>query len=159
VRKWCPLTILGWWWRSNSGNVGPVQEYISISSDSTNNSSDSFITIDFCRWKDMRRARNAFRWAFETISQFTNLTPPTMKDMWCETPTILVGYHLSPCHQAHGLNFTVYLSSHQTKPSNYKPIERRQTVIDWLLWWTDHRLEPMFALCFQRIIRSLKETN
>jgi hypothetical protein len=61
VRKWCSCMILGWWQRSNSWNVGPVCEYIFISSDPTNNSSDSFITIDFCCWKDMRRARNAFR--------------------------------------------------------------------------------------------------
>jgi hypothetical protein len=46
MRKWCLFTILRWWRRSTSGNVGPVTEYISISSDSMNNSSDSFMTID-----------------------------------------------------------------------------------------------------------------
>jgi hypothetical protein len=68
VRKWCPVTILGWWQRSNSGNVGPIWEH--ISSDSANNSSN-FYSDHFCLWKDMHRARNAFRWAFGTISQFT----------------------------------------------------------------------------------------
>jgi hypothetical protein len=28
--------------------------------------------------------------------------------MWCETPQMLIGYRLSPCHQAHELNFAVY---------------------------------------------------
>jgi hypothetical protein len=26
----------------------------------------------------------------------------------CETSKTLIGYHLSPCYQAHGLNFAVY---------------------------------------------------
>jgi hypothetical protein len=38
-------------------------------------------------------------------SQLTNLTPSTIEDMWCEISKTLIGYRLSPCHQAHELNF------------------------------------------------------
>jgi hypothetical protein len=107
VRKWCPFTRLEWWRRSNSGNVGPVWKYISISSDSTNNSSDSFIRINFLRLKRYAPSSQCVPLGFEAISQFTNLTPPTIEDMWCETPKALIGNRLSPCDQAHGLNFAL----------------------------------------------------
>jgi hypothetical protein len=79
VRKWCPFTIIGWWRRSNSRNVGPVWEYISISSDSTNNSSDSFRTINFLPLK---------RYAH---SERRSVKPPTIEAMWCEIPKTLIG--------------------------------------------------------------------
>jgi hypothetical protein len=54
--------------------------------------SDSFTTIDFLPLKREAPVSQCVRYVFETNSQFTNLTPPTIEDMWFETPNMLIDY-------------------------------------------------------------------
>jgi hypothetical protein len=118
IRKWCPFTILGWWRRSNSGNVGPVWEYISIYSDSKNNSSDSFIRIDFLPLKRYAPSSTCVPLGLWDDLSIHQSDSPTIENMSCETPKTFISYRWSPCHQAHGHNFAAYVKYVFNNPSN-----------------------------------------